>query len=454
MSTTIPQSQPILPLTVSYPYGNNYNNNDNCNHYFNAIDTGISAVRSDLSRDTGYIRSDINTNSNSIKDNVYAGTSTIRSDLSRDTGNILSTMNQLSTAEVEALRNAQYDTRNALDRTNDNLNNNINNASLMNLSTTKDSSTQNLLASQNNTVAIMKAMSDQSTQNLLATQNTATSTQLGVQNSSADIKNNLQNNQNNLMMGQSNIAIQNEKLGAANILQTQRVSETALNAGRENQIDQYKIKADTDYKSLLETTSIKSQLCNQQNDWRHYTYDNNRHLDNQFLRLHDIHYINHGDNQRRAEYRQKEILLQNEKNTRDIMLQACHNKASLELQACENKAHLENQINITSANGILKTVESTALILNKLCECCCENKMMHNDSQKIIIQNSNQNQNLLLQNEINRLTGLLNINNNNNHNNNNNFTNLQIELDRERNNNHHTKNELLMSRLMMNQRSI
>jgi hypothetical protein len=84
-------------------------------------------------------------------------------------------------------------------------------------------------------------------------------------------------------------------------------------------------------------------------------------------------------------------------------LQAAENFGKNQLQAAEYKAYLENHITKTSADGILKTVEVGQKVLEKIGECCCENKMAHRDTQNIVIQNSNNNQNAIQQGETNRL---------------------------------------------------
>ena len=132
------------------------------------------------------------------------------------------------------------------------------------------------------------------------------------------------------------------------------------------------------------------------NDHRHHFNERFAHHDN---RMSDFH----SDNQRRSAYRQKDVLLQAANNKASLELQASQYKSSIELQAANNKSYLENHITKTSADGILKTVETTSKIMEKIAECCCENRLAHATTQQIVIQNSNNNQNAIQQGENNRL---------------------------------------------------
>lgn len=73
------------------------------------------------------------------------------------------------------------------------------------------------------------------------------------------------------------------------------------------------------------------------------------------------------------------------------------------LQAANYKAYLENHITKTAAEGILKTTETTAKIMEKLMECCCENKMAHVATQNVVMQNGNNNQVSIQQGQFNQL---------------------------------------------------
>jgi hypothetical protein len=68
-------------------------------------------------------------------------------------------------------------------------------------------------------------------------------------------------------------------------------------------------------------------------------------------------------------------------------LLAAQNFSTLQLQASESKGYLTNHITATSSEGILKTVEGMNKVMEKLAECCCENKLLHKDTQQLIATN-------------------------------------------------------------------
>jgi hypothetical protein len=88
-------------------------------------------------------------------------------------------------------------------------------------------------------------------------------------------------------------------------------------------------------------------------------------------------------------------------------LQASEYTKDIQLQASTYKAYLENHITKTSSDGLLKTAETTAKIMEKLAECCCENKMAHASTQNIVMQNGNNNQAAIQQGQVNQLTQAL-----------------------------------------------
>lgn len=70
-----------------------------------------------------------------------------------------------------------------------------------------------------------------------------------------------------------------------------------------------------------------------------------------------------------------------------IQLLAAQNFSTLQLQASESKGFLTNHVTSTSNEGVLKTVESMNKVMEKLAECCCENKLLHKDTQQLISAN-------------------------------------------------------------------
>jgi hypothetical protein len=70
-----------------------------------------------------------------------------------------------------------------------------------------------------------------------------------------------------------------------------------------------------------------------------------------------------------------------------IQLLAAQNFSTLQLQASETKGFLTNHVTTTSNEGVLKTVESMNKVMEKLAECCCENKLLHKDTQQLIASN-------------------------------------------------------------------
>jgi hypothetical protein len=90
-----------------------------------------------------------------------------------------------------------------------------------------------------------------------------------------------------------------------------------------------------------------------------------------------------------------------------VRLQAAEYKGSSDLQASQYKAYLENHITKTAADGLLKTAETTAKIMEKLAECCCENRLAHASTQNVVMQNGTNNQASIQQGQMNQLTQAL-----------------------------------------------
>lgn len=67
------------------------------------------------------------------------------------------------------------------------------------------------------------------------------------------------------------------------------------------------------------------------------------------------------------------------------------------LQSANYKAYIENHITKTAADSILKTSESTSKLMDKIAECCCENRLMGAQTQQLIINTSNSSQTAQLQ---------------------------------------------------------
>ena len=95
--------------------------------------------------------------------------------------------------------------------------------------------------------------------------------------------------------------------------------------------------------------------------------------------------------------------LQAAKDTSILQLQACEYNKSAELQASTYKSYLENYITKTSSDTVLAGFKNTAEILEKLCECCCEQKAMHAATQNIVVQNGNANNSSIQQGYVNTL---------------------------------------------------
>jgi hypothetical protein len=115
---------------------------------------------------------------------------------------------------------------------------------------------------------------------------------------------------------------------------------------------------------------------------------------------------------------QKEAEVNASNNRAMLALQSADYKAASSLQASEY--HKDSQLlaqqnfqatQLQAANysslSLLKTTESTAAILAKLAECCCENRLAHASSQAIIMQNGNNNQAAIQQGQMNQLTQAL-----------------------------------------------
>jgi hypothetical protein len=68
-------------------------------------------------------------------------------------------------------------------------------------------------------------------------------------------------------------------------------------------------------------------------------------------------------------------------------LLAAQNFGALQLQASESRGFLTNHISVTSSDGVLKTVESINKVMEKIAECCCENKILHKDTQQLFAAN-------------------------------------------------------------------
>jgi hypothetical protein len=271
-----------------------------------------------------------------IEREVHRTSDHIKHDINKTGDNVIAQLDRQANADQAQTRSSQIETRQAVERNADYLNNTINDTATRGLLATQNTSTQGLLATQNT-----------STQGLLATQNTATATQLAVQNTTSDLNKLVQNN-----------ASQNERIAGETRSILYNQMQILLTENKSMQLQEAQTKAAIQ----LQTAQLKSDM--------------ERHA---------------------ANYRSS-IELQASNNKGSIELQASNNKASLELQASQYKAYLENHITKTSADGILKTVETSAKILEKIAECCCENKLAHANSQQIIIQNSLSNQNNILNN--------------------------------------------------------
>lgn len=66
-----------------------------------------------------------------------------------------------------------------------------------------------------------------------------------------------------------------------------------------------------------------------------------------------------------------------------LQLQASQNFGTLQLQACENKLCFISEIK----NSSKESAESICKVMQKLAECCCENKILHKDTQQMFIAN-------------------------------------------------------------------
>jgi hypothetical protein len=198
-----------------------------------------------------------------------------------------------------------------------------------------NSSTQGLLANQNASTQGLLANQLASTQGLLATQTTATATQLAVQNTSADQKNAI-----------GVVSAQSERIAGETrgILYNQ--TQTILTDNKVIQLQQLESKA-----------SIQLQAS-----------------DNKSL-----------------------LGLQASENRAQLGLQASEYKASSDLQASMYKAYLENHITKTASDGILKSVELNAKLMEKIAECCCESKMGFGVTQQLIVQTAQNSQSAGLQ---------------------------------------------------------
>lgn len=195
-------------------------------------------------------------------------------------------------------------------------------------------STQGLLATQNTSTAGLLATQNTATAGLLATQNTATATQLAVQNTAT--------------AGLTAVTNAYNQLSAlASVNQSATVQgQNALSVQSEKNAAATQLSVVTQAQSILLGQKDREVKASDQ----------------------------HGS----------------------AKLQASEYKASSDLQAANYKAHLENLITKTAAEGLLKTCETSAKILEKIAECCCENKLAHNATQLLVIQNGTANQTAIL----------------------------------------------------------
>jgi hypothetical protein len=191
-----------------------------------------------------------------------------------------------------------------------------------------------------------------STDGLMATQNTSTATQLGVQNTSTATQLGIQTNSN---------IIQNSI--AAGLAQAERIAgESRGLMYTHNQ------HVSSEHKSMqLQELHSRAEVKLQASD-------------------------NKGSIELQASDNKGLIVLQASENKASIELQAANNKAFLEMQAANHKAFLENLITKTAAEGLLKTVESTSKLMDKIAECCCESKLGFATTQQLIVQSGSNSQ--------------------------------------------------------------
>lgn len=165
----------------------------------------------------------------------------------------------------------------------------------------------------------------QSIAELLAIQNTATTTQLGVQNTATATQLGVQSTATATQLG-----VQNTSSALGNIIRDSTSSMAAMNAGLSVQAERI------NGLNVVESKNIQ---------------------------------VNQG------------------RDLGAIQLLAAQNFSTLQLQASETKGFLTNHVTTTSNQGVLKTVESMNKVMEKLAECCCENKLLHKDTQQLIASN-------------------------------------------------------------------
>ena len=352
------QAQPIIPVTM--PYGGGYGGGQ-LGHQIHSdgqwtrdeIRHDTDEVRNDLNRNDNFIRSDVQYKGDQVKMDVNRNADFIRTDIRHDSDQIKDNQrwdteftrrdigNSVTESRQEGHRNTDYITKQAQDN------------AVAEILAIQNTSTQGLLATQNT-----------STQGLLATQNAATAVQLGVQQTSTDIK-----------------------TGQASILAS--ISSTLMN-GMNLSSSNFQALAVQNEKN---TATIAAAVLTQSQAALLGQKDREVNASNQF-----------GSVQLLAQQNFQSSQLAQARDTAASQLQAAQYNKSAELQASMYKGYLENHITKTSSDTILAGFKNTAEILEKLCECCCENKMAHASTQAVVVQSGANNSANIQQGQYNSLT--------------------------------------------------
>jgi hypothetical protein len=346
ITTKMSQSQPVIPVTMQYGgsdgYGYNQLENEihrTSDHIKNDIHRSGEHTQADVQRSAYQTQDAIHGSTDQIRGDVQSGTSFIRSDLNADTANVIATLNAQANADQAQTRASQIETRQSVERNADKTSTDANrNADKASLDANRNSDYTNASVAATSTAGLL-ATQNTSTQGLLATQQSSVATALAVQNTSSDLKTQITDTRRDISgILQSNFAalgVQSEKNAAL-------VSQQVL-------------------------TQAQAVLLGQK------------------------------DSEVNASNNRAALALQASENKYNLSLQASDNSKDIQLQAANYKGFLENHITKTAADSILKTSESTSKLMDKIAECCCENRLMGAQTQQLIISTSNANQTSQLQ---------------------------------------------------------
>lgn len=389
ITTKMSQSQPVIPVTMQYGGSEGYGGGQ-FHHLEHAINRSADHIKNDVNRSAEHTQADVQRSGYQLNEAVRGSAEHTQADVQRGAYQTQGAV-QHSTDHVRAdVQRGDYQTQGAIQHATDHVRGDINrtadhtqddvkngtafirsdvsdvlaavnshasfnqglshassiearqaverNADKASLDSNRNADYINSNISSTSTAGLL-ATQAASVQGLLATQQSSVATALGIQNTSSDLKTQILDTRRDISgILQSNFAalgVQSEKNAAEVVQQVLTQAQSVLLGQKDAEVN--------------------------------------------------------ASNNRAA------LALQASENKYNLSLQASENSKDIQLQNANYKAYLENHITKTAADGILKTSETGCKIMEKLAECCCENKIAIAATQQLIISTSNAAQTAQLQ---------------------------------------------------------